>query len=122
MVFLGTLFIGVNVTFIPLHFVGLQGGNRKFANSRDNIQYLHRISSFGSIVSIIGLFVFLFMLHECIKSYRLVLNKAYENEPISRITIFEHTFSSSALFTSYQACYEADYEWVKYYVPRGHVQ
>jgi cytochrome c oxidase subunit 1 len=52
-------FIGVNVTFFPMHFLGLAGMPRRVADYADAFAFWNHIASIGSYISLAGFLVFL---------------------------------------------------------------
>jgi cytochrome c oxidase subunit I len=52
-------FIGVNITFFPMHFVGLAGMPRRVADYADAYAGWNHVASFGSYISFAGAIVFL---------------------------------------------------------------
>lgn len=57
-------FVGVNLTFFPMHFLGLAGMPRRIPDYPDVYWSWNYISSVGSLVSVIGVFLFLFLIYD----------------------------------------------------------
>lgn len=95
------MFIGVNLTFFPLHFAGLHGYPRKYLDYPDVYSTWNVVSSYGSILRTFGLFLFIYILIESFFSYRLVLNDYFTNRrPEYRISnyVFGHSYQSEIYF------------------------
>lgn len=58
------IFIGVNLTFIPHHFIGLNGIPRRYSDYLDQFFTIHRISSFGSYIRFLGVILIIFCIVE----------------------------------------------------------
>jgi len=55
------LFIGVNLTFFPIHFLGLQGMPRRYREYLPVFSYWHRISSTGRTLRIVAVLLAFFI-------------------------------------------------------------
>ncbi|NQV20075.1 MAG: cbb3-type cytochrome c oxidase subunit I, partial [Rhodospirillales bacterium] len=61
------LFIGVNMTFFPMHFSGLAGMPRRIPDYPDAFEGWNYISSLGSYISFAGALIFLLVLYRTFK-------------------------------------------------------
>ena len=59
-----SLFIGVNLTFFPQHFLGMAGMPRRIPDYPDAFSGWNLISSFGSIVSVMSTVFFGFIIYD----------------------------------------------------------
>ena len=57
-------FVGVNITFFPMHFLGLAGMPRRIPDYPDAFAGWNTLASYGSMISVIGAGVFFYLVYD----------------------------------------------------------
>ncbi len=95
-----TIFLGVNLTFFPQHFLGLNGIPRRYSDYPDAFTTWNIISSLGSLLSFVSVLLFVWIIWEGLSSSRTPLfygNRRTAIEWINPTPVPEHTFNQSVL-------------------------
>lgn len=97
------IFFGVNLTFFPLHFAGMHGFPRKYIDYPDLFSIWNILASYGSIVSVFALFLFIYCILESFLGYRLTLFDYFPNRsPEGSLGgyVYGHSYQSEVYYNS----------------------
>jgi len=95
-----SIFLGVNLTFFPQHFLGLNGIPRRYSDYPDAFTPWNVVSSLGSLISFLAVILFIWIIWEGMTSSRSTIyshNISTSVEWMSPIPILEHTFNQTTL-------------------------
>lgn len=98
------IFIGVNLTFFPQHFLGLAGIPRRYSDYPDAYTTWNVISTIGSTISLLGILFFFFIIWESLVTQRQVLFPVQLNSSIEWLQNTppaEHSYSELPLLTNF---------------------
>ena len=70
------MFVGVNLTFFPMHFLGLAGMPRRYRDYPDMYFRWNLLASVGSMVALFSVFLLVFILWEGLSSSRPAISRA----------------------------------------------
>nr|YP_009441735.1 cytochrome c oxidase subunit I [Silvanus bidentatus]AOY39280.1 cytochrome c oxidase subunit 1 [Silvanus bidentatus] len=98
-----SMFIGVNITFFPQHFLGLAGMPRRYSDYPDAYLPWNMVSSIGSIISMISILFMLFIIWEAFSSLRKSispLNLPTSIEWMQLLPPAEHSYSELPMLSN----------------------
>nr|YP_009305882.1 cytochrome c oxidase subunit I [Dolomedes angustivirgatus]ANW36380.1 cytochrome c oxidase subunit I [Dolomedes angustivirgatus] len=90
------MFIGVNMTFSPQHFLGLNGMPRRYSDYPDVFIFWNMVSSMGSLLSLFGVMLFMYIVWEAMVMKLPNFNGYYISsslEWMNNIPPMDHTFN-----------------------------
>nr|YP_009443413.1 cytochrome c oxidase subunit I [Pteroptyx maipo]ATR80197.1 cytochrome c oxidase subunit I [Pteroptyx maipo] len=91
-----SMFIGVNLTFFPQHFLGLSGMPRRYSDYPDAYLSWNLLSSVGSLISTASILFMIYIMWDSMNSMRknsYAINMPTFNEWIQNMPPMEHTYS-----------------------------
>jgi len=94
------IFLGVNITFFPQHFLGLNGIPRRYSDYSDSFTTWNIISSIGSYISLTSILFFIFIIWEALSSNRPTIFNSFVSLNIEWIHNYPsstHTYSELRL-------------------------
>lgn len=98
------IFVGVNLTFFPQHFLGLSGIPRRYSDYPDAYSTWNLISSVGATISLVGIVMLILIVWERIIAQRKVLFPVNLNSSIEwahPTPPAEHSYAELALLFIY---------------------
>nr|QXT43912.1 cytochrome c oxidase subunit 1 [Neoseiulus womersleyi] len=96
------MFLGVNMTFFPQHFLGLNGMPRRYHDYPDYYFFWNWISSMGSYISILSTFIFIYLIYQSLTNNKMMFSSYFPQTQIDwslETTPVSHTFSNNTLIT-----------------------
>nr|UGK73283.1 cytochrome c oxidase subunit I [Paradorydium reflexanum] len=96
------MFIGVNTTFFPQHFLGLMGMPRRYSDYPDIYMSWNVISSVGSIISMVSILFMIFIIWESMIVNRIAIfsfNNYSSVEWLQKTPPSEHSFTETPMLS-----------------------
>jgi cytochrome c oxidase subunit 1 len=78
-----TFFVGVNLTFFPMHFLGIAGMPRRISDYPDSFATLNHLASLGSMVSVSATLLFFYIIIDALLVQKRAATKSTWNSETS---------------------------------------
>jgi len=93
------LFLGVNLTFFPIHFLGMQGMPRRYREYSPIFSIWHSLASLGRVIRLVATLFLFFIWWESLRRQRIILSlnwkrhfmESLHKQPVILHTNYEHT-------------------------------
>nr|YP_009340893.1 cytochrome c oxidase subunit I [Nilaparvata bakeri]AGE94096.1 cytochrome c oxidase subunit I [Nilaparvata bakeri] len=99
-----SMFLGVNLTFFPQHFLGLTGMPRRYSDYPDMYTLWNLFSSMGSFISFISILMLMFIMWESLSFKRKMVFKTNQPQSIEwkmNLPPSEHSFNEIPMLVKF---------------------
>lgn len=68
------IFLGVNITFFPQHFLGLNGIPRRYREYADSFIFWNLVSSLGSLITLVSILLFIYIVLLAVREKKVLVD------------------------------------------------
>jgi len=90
-----TIFLGVNITFFPIHFLGLAGIPRRYSDYPDSFTTWNVVARVGSLITTVSVIYLIFIIWEAFRAQRVALRLKRNSrflEVVHRLPPLTHSY------------------------------
>jgi cytochrome c oxidase subunit 1 len=95
-------FTGVNITFFPMHFLGLAGMPRRIPDYPDAYAGWNLIASYGSMVSTVGALFFFYVVYDTLANGKICPNNQWKFDDSTSVSSLEWNIKSPPGFHTFE--------------------